>query len=587
MPSSLSREGVIQLRKLKALYQNELIKAVKKPIIIVFIILISASMLVIAGFMGLVRVVDVTLPLYDYYASEEDADYDENVNSLKLSLDSALAKMQAELISEENGYYDEETHSFTKKFYSDSELLYSVTGNVSNIMYDLEYSCLEKARADLTKATGRSVKNTMYNSNVTAYDYLFSDLLDQIVSSDANRIFFEIKDGLFEKYNVVKEFDDEFKTFEWIGTRSAILEESVYNRIYKLCTDNDASAVFEYKRELINNDSSLSEKEKKNELLSLDIMKDLYRDDMDYESWHEVTSKFQMLANYRTMLETGEKSEGGQRLTDEEIKNYSLIVEEIETGLRTGANGYGGRYNSSDKQTGDALLQIGIGLAQILVIILGALLVAEDFQSGAIKTLIIAPVKRHRIVSAKLLLLVTVTLVCAIQVFVTYMLAALISGSDFGNNVFVIGQHAYSLGPVLYYLLYTLAAFVPVLFHGCFAFMISTLIRNTGGAIAVSLGTIFMISTSSSVSFIVNLVGSKTYFFRHLTKFLPTSNLSFQTILFRSVVESTDYSVMDILTMRFMLGETNGPLFAFLYMSVLAATFIFISYQSYVKRDVK
>ncbi|MBP5312420.1 MAG: ABC transporter permease, partial [Clostridia bacterium] len=364
------------------------------------------------------------------------------------------------------------------------------------------------------------------------------------------------------------------------------LTETAYDKYLKLCTENDVKGVFDYKREQLRNDESLSESEKNIQLASLDIMEDLYREDMSYDAWHEITESFSLRDMYKASLEKGTNS-AGQKLTQSEIEEYSLAVAEIEQGMRVGAPGYGGKYTTNDKTTGTVLIQIGTGLGQILVIMLGALIVAEDFQSGAIKTLIIAPVKRRRIVSAKFALLASVCLICALQVFVTYMIAALISGSDLGYNVFVIGHSVIALNPFLYYLFYILVSFVPVFFHGCFAFMLSTLIRNAGGSIAVSMGTVFMISGNAAVPMILSMMGSQAYFLKHISVFLPASNLSLAESLFKSAVQNRSIGLMDVLTMN-IFGQTgNGPLFSFLYLMVLSAVFIFISYQSYVKRDVK
>lgn len=565
------------MHKFSALYKNELIKTARKPIFIVMISLVVVSMITFASFMEIIRSIDNR----GFNGSNATGSPEDTVRHLEESVEKYREKLEktfSEYESVLKEAYDPETKSFGEKAsQATAEVLYEMDDTFRQI-HDAEYQI---AIIKIEEKTGRK-----YNSGEnTAFDNLFSNMMYSLVCSDFGEAFTKIYNEIMARYPMAGILDNEYHVVEGRSDTGPILPKDVYNKYLDMCTKGDSAAVFESKREAVR-ESEAGDVEKKIRLESIDTIEELFRADMPKTAWNEIETNIDQLNTYKMMAETG-KDNRGRKLSDDRIKEASLAVSEIEALLKAGAPGYGGKYTQEDKLLGTILIEIGVAVSQILVIVVGAVIVAADFQTGAIKTIIIAPVKRRRIVSAKFCMLLTVWLACMVLVFISYMLAAPISGSDFGNNVFVLGGSVVTLNPFLYYMLYVFILFIPVLFHGCFAFMLSTLVRNTGGSISISMATVYVINANAAA--VIALISSNgSYFFRHLMGFLPSSNLNLSKLFFGSYVGNGTTSPMNALSEMLISGQkSNSPLFAFIYLALLSALFVFISYQSYTKRDIK
>ena len=160
----------------------------------------------------------------------------------------------------------------------------------------------------------------------------------------------------------------------------------------------------------------------------------------------------------------------------------------------------------------------------------------------------------------------------------------LVFGFGQSNTVFVFAAKVFVMNPFIYYFLHVLASFVPIFFHGCFAFMLSTLFRNAAPAITISMGFVFVINPEGNM--ILQFIPS--YLVKNLSRFLPPANLSLASSVFSSSLTSVNGELGELIGyLTTGLVEPNGPLFSFIYLAVLSALFIFISYQSYCKRDIK
>ncbi len=566
------------MHKFSALFKNEVIKAVRKPLYIILLAIIVASMLLVGGFIGIGRAMSETVYL--------SLDGNQDLDSLNVKLqdtlkdvDSAASKAEKELAK----YYDEEMGGF-KDLSSYDDFYYNYYSSFDDRMYEVNYLLQRISEKYVASRAGNEALNDSNTAGYALFRYIRNDVESSYYSGEMKKI----SEQLSEKYPLLAKYDDTYGYSSLRYDSSLILPEEKYNEYLKIIVDNDIAKVFDNMRDDIRYSSFLGETEKKNQLESIDVMQSLYRDDMSYDSWTDIQSAFTRLSNYKSILESGTDA-SGVKLTEDQKAEYALMIAEIETGMKVGAPGYGGKYSTTDKTTGTTLIDIGLIFSQILVVLFGALIVAEDFQSGAIKTLIIAPVKRRRIVDAKFALMAVLCLTCALLVFISYMIAAFISGSDFGTNIFVVGNNVITMSGFFYYLFYVLVSFIPIFFHGCFAFMLSTLFRNAGGSISVSMATIFVVNTYAAtfMSVMTMIMGGNTYFLQHLQMFLPSSNTAIADALFASSLPG-EFNLGALLTGQ-LLGNTelNNPLFSFFYLAILSAVFIFISYQSYIKRDIK
>jgi ABC-2 type transport system permease protein len=132
----------------------------------------------------------------------------------------------------------------------------------------------------------------------------------------------------------------------------------------------------------------------------------------------------------------------------------------------------------------------------LFAVLLGGWLMASEFQQGTIRLLMIRPKTRTKILAAKFLSALIISVVIYIS---GSLLNALTNGICFGFSDFAYPNYtlAGEIGFLAYYLPKMLACIVPVIFSYAFAFMLSVLIRNVAVSIAVPIAgfianTIFM-----------------------------------------------------------------------------------------------
>lgn len=130
---------------------------------------------------------------------------------------------------------------------------------------------------------------------------------------------------------------------------------------------------------------------------------------------------------------------------------------------------------------------IGVGA---LIIIVAGLIVASEFSAGTIKFLLVSPVKRWKIVAAKY---ITVLLLSVALTLLMYLSSALASLAVFGSyGVFDVIVHvengvAWGVSPFLLVLGSYGWAFIEVVVVATMAFALSSLMRSTAVSIGIGL----------------------------------------------------------------------------------------------------
>lgn len=344
--------------------------------------------------------------------------------------------------------------------------------------------------------------------------------------------------------------------------------------------NNNFAKYIEYSNEIIRNDTAITDSEKKLLLEGNDLLLEAFSKDLSKAQWSQIYQSISSITNLKIALETGEYNL--EKLTEEDRTNLEQQIAEMELGVANGAVGYGAELDSTQPFINETIiLSLGLSVAQILLIVMGALLIAEEIQSGSIKALIIAPVKRHRIFTAKFMTLLTAWALETVLVFVAFVISNTIFGFGSAPMVFTFLGKAVVLNYYVYYFIYIVLAMVDALVFGIFALMMSTLLRNAGAAISLSL--VITLVINSLVTEIAQLITKQVP--AMVCRFLPAVNLQIQSRVLATAVEND----MDILSALFGGSPfTKIPwTFSAVYIVVLSGIMLFIGYQSFKKRDIK
>ncbi|NYF25642.1 ABC-2 type transport system permease protein [Sporosarcina sp. JAI121] len=198
-------------------------------------------------------------------------------------------------------------------------------------------------------------------------------------------------------------------------------------------------------------------------------------------------------------------------------------------------------------------------IAVLLTVIVAAGIVASEFTQGTIKMLLSRPVKRWKILTSKYVTVISFGIFLMLIGFVVSMLGAyLFFQSGNGQELVWNGKEVVEVsawGKGLYMLL---LSFANVFVTATFAFMIGSVFRSSSLAIGLSLFIYFMGSTLVMILAKYEVV--KYIVFTHMDL----------------TIYETDFRIVEGITMSFSLA----------ILAVYIVIFLFISYMTFIKRDI-
>lgn len=235
-------------------------------------------------------------------------------------------------------------------------------------------------------------------------------------------------------------------------------------------------------------------------------------------------------------------------------------------------------YNSSSQLQETAvtgMLSFGIFMLVCMILILAGGSVSQEISSGSIKSLIISPTKRYKIFIAKLASLVTVGVFSAIVLYIFVMISngvyfGFSSGSPF---IFAINGTAMQINFYIYKLAYLFIDFIDVLVYMVLAFMLSIVTRNTAASVGISIAVYFGGSLASSF---ISLFAQGEW-----VNFIPFRNLSLASRIFPDLLNNIG---MNIFGNRSIVPSTT---FSIVYLVVLMICMGYIALDSFSRRDIK
>lgn len=512
------------MRKLGALYINEMLKNFKKISVFVLIIVMTVGMIGCSSILKMVESIDSSGYISDYDPYEYEKEYAEDLRARISNLEKLIESADE---SEKNQLTDELINCKYEMVWYDLYVFYAHDNNITNLSY--KYDFMEE----------------MYDIKISMYGLE----LREMTSSD------------------------EYKSYE-----------ARYNELDRYVKEGDYASYIESENKRISEDTNMSSAQKDAQLFYNNAMLSL-NPTGEFESWgykNSVNSLISTVSTLRSSLENDVDLNSGGNLTPErrsELEKTLAIAElRISDGYveeDTDNTVYGMAYMLS--------YSIGSMLSLIIVILLAGSLMSHEMSTGTIKSLIIAPVKRWKIFTAKYFSIITVVVFVSLY---TYLVATLVNGLFFGfgsfaDKVVYAGGSALKMNYFVYQLISALFDALPLIVIATFAYMLSVVTKNTAASVSVTIG----VYLGGNIVHLVLVSALSSY--PYIVKFLPFNNLElFERVFYTADGLTGNVGLGAILNMA---GGSGDPsvLFSVLYVLVLLTCMIYAGLDHFCRKDIK
>ena len=357
-------------------------------------------------------------------------------------------------------------------------------------------------------------------------------------------------------------------------------DQDYITRLQKVIDNKDYAAYIVISNEIVSNNSDLTDDQKQIEkdmnALRLKINptgetnNSIYGVDNTEQLISQISSnKYSLLNNFGYV--SGSQTAKSLTTTDREKLSNDIVVNtyKLENGMVKVDNASAIR-NSAQV----TMMSFGLIMMVILMMILAGGCVSSEISTGSIKSLIIAPVRRWKILFAKFLSLLTVLIVSGLFL---YGISILAYGIFFGFNtvtpyVFASGGTPHVMNYYLFFLAKIFVNLLPVLFYMVLAFMLSVVTRNTAASVGISIAVFF---AGSIVSSLITAFAKGEW-----VKFLPFSNMDVTGRVF-------PYDT----TLAMLGGTTAGAVsttiaFSLITIAVFLLLMGYTAFDSFTRRDI-
>ena len=519
MPLLKLREGEFQLRKIFSLFLNEMLKIRKKIAVIVLVIVMTVG---IIGSSAIFKI---------------GSDLDDNDEWNEYWIEENIA-MEQEVLRELESYKEPEEGK--DQYYSDS-------------LFNLKYRCNE------CYLYGRYVKEN--NIKETSYKY---DALNSMSSV----------------YWVMLEL--EYCTEDGINSEEYKAEKAKYEKYDSIVKSGTYGEYIEYENKLIEENSEIPQEKKKLLIANNNYLYQVCPTG-EYNSIEEKDNVQRILskkAEIETTLSSGIDIERGGNLTDERKKELQISLDVINKRMEDSVF----KGTTSEYVQGfsfSASLSIGSLFTIVILIILAGAMMSAETSTGTIKSLIIAPVKRWKIYTAKYLALLFMMVILTLYVYITSVLVngLLFGFSAYGTEIYAVFGKVISINYFVVQFIYSICSMVPLLLFITFAYMMSIVTKSTAASVSVSMGVYFGGSIVHTI--MMGFLGNRPY----ITKFLPFNNMEWYGKIFENMIGS-DISLSNIMNGEFFETPTSLG-FSIVYVIVLLICMNWVALDSFCRKDIK
>ena len=283
-------------------------------------------------------------------------------------------------------------------------------------------------------------------------------------------------------------------------------------------------------------------------------------------------------AKLETSLELDYDMETGGNITEERREELELLLDVVNKRIEQSI-----LVGSTSEQIQGSSYTVSFGLGSlftlvILIIVAGAMMSGET-STGTIKSLIIAPVRRWKIYTAKYLSLIVTIVVLTLY---TYITSALINGllfgfSSFGTEVYIVFGKVITMNFLAAQFLSAILSMVSSIVVVTFAYMLSIVTKNTAAAVAITMGV--SLGGSTMHMMLMEIFSGREY----ITKFFPFNNVEWFDLIFET---GSNFGMDSFMEEVFIKSPSTLP-FAVIYVTVLLICMNWIGLDSFCKKDIK
>lgn len=512
------------MRKLFALYTNEIIKITRKVSVIIILSLMTAGVIGFCAMMKFVDSANISSTIEENNKKYQQEEIDRQIESLKRQLDDIQSKKSGASGAELNKLISEEIRNkneLEKLQYSKEHDIYPYSESYLSIAVNMMFE-KKLTISQLESIPESSLDNEQIKELNTARDYV--SRFEKVVKNKDFKEYISISNDMIKDNEL---YTDEQKKI-YIESNELRLKYNVTNEEYT----NQTSDAEVYIRQI---------QESKYSLLT----------NLDYIS--NPLSPKPLTSELRQKLEN--------RIAVAEYKLKKGIVSSKNIG------------NSVRSIIFPGMLSIGEFMILLLLMILAGSSISHEISTGSIKSLIISPARRWKIFTAKLLSLLTVGIVSSL---ILYIITVITHGLMFGFNtgdpyIYATNGTAHELSFYIYQFARLFTDFIMIVVFMVFALMLSTLTRNTAVSVGTTIAVYFVGSNANSL-----LMQFVTGEWR---KFIPFNNLDFTSKIFAN--DSLSELSNSINTVN------NSLTFMIIYILILLFCMGYTAYDSFCRRDIK
>ncbi len=358
-----------------------------------------------------------------------------------------------------------------------------------------------------------------------------------------------------------------------------------YDELYDYITKYDYKTYIENENKRIAENDDYSDAEKAAAIYYNDAMLSL-NPTGEFESYtakSDATEILNNVAKIRSSLESGVDLAQGGNLTPERRadieKDLAIYEKRIDNGYieRDPDDSPGGLSFSMAAVVGNMF-------SVIIIILLSGSIMSHEMSTGTIKSLIIAPVKRWKIFTAKYMsIMTTIVFLCIYNYVFSFLVSIIYYGfTGFSDKIVYIGGTALQINYFLYQFILSLAGIIPLLVIATFAYMLSVLTKNTAASVSIAMG----VYLGGNIVHLVleSLLNSYPY----VIKFLPFSNIDIAGRIFYTGSGMSGGTVNMGLTFLAGVGEQNPSLiFSVIYIIVILICMVYSALDNFCRKDIK
>lgn len=265
----------------------------------------------------------------------------------------------------------------------------------------------------------------------------------------------------------------------------------------------------------------------------------------------------------------------------EEISKEIFYVETKQTPLNL-ANTFSSSVTSNATVNAFDFVYFGLEIFGFIIIvfavILGAGMIAGEYNSGTLKLLVVRPYSRHKIILSKIISTMLISTIFVIfGTVILFLIGLFMFGADFTPVLAVFNStHAFTISPVLLLLIYLATLLFKILIYTLFAVAISVLFKSNVAAVTISIMVYFF-------STVFNALFQSAYWYT----FWPFCNLDlFKYFGGSFIVSANGNNILSGLVSSSILY--NGSFFFSLGIALLIGVICaVVSHVVFAKRDIK